>query len=575
MGRFRIWIIAFLSVILSLQAAWAEVPSWVSRPQSEDAESRFYIGRASGRPTDSEQALFEQATQDARNTAIAEQFGVLTGIERQSYQSLDSATSVQRVSELSKRVVVKGFLRADQFIKDNGTRKDIWVLFKYPKSEIAAEIRRLEVQTSKESPVEFSEVNATATRDGGFLELTTSPSESAVTIDGQSYGLTPIRVRLAQGAHSVFVDSPFFNHFEESVVIQTGKTTRLNKIMSRSMRKVIIKTNPSQASVILGGKYLGLSPVETEVAAGEKQTLVIEHPEAQIYSTVIEVGKGTSLYVVPVPDLALKPSYLSVNSVPQGADFFIDGHFVGKTPTGFQETRSGFLKIVKDGYINYEERISLRGGERRVLPTIRLVSISEEEKMKIEAQKLEMQRQQAEVEHIQNWGWVFSLGAATTGKTFENSKLSLSTFLTSLSLEKRVAGLFSVRLLYTHYGAENANVDNEITWPNQPYEYEKSHSFNEYLIQFPLWADRMVYVAPEIGILSGTFVRATRKYGADIAATKTSVNQSIFGFGIGAHYFWQNNWGIDAFLSGRKYGDSEKMIGLTTLSGRLSIAYQF
>lgn len=370
----------------------------------------------------------------------------MTGVEKQSYESLEKTTSVQRVSETSKRVVIRGFQRVDQFIKDESGHKDVWLLFKYPKSEIAAELQRLENQTAKETPIEFSEVTATSAQNSGLLEMNTKPPGASVAIDGQSYGLTPVRVRLNQGSHSLFVDHPLFNYFEEKIIIQEGRTTRLNKVMTRAIRKIAIKTNPSGARITLGGKYLGISPIpETDVVVGEKQTLHVDHPEAQIFSSVVEVGKGESLHVVSVPDLTLKPSHLSVNSAPQGANVFIGGQSLGKTPTGFRAAGSGVLTVVKEGFVTHEEDIVLRGGERRPMQ-VSLKPLSEVEKERA----IERQR-------IKNSPYILSIGLSSHSAThiFNTDQYSSTMAGLNLIFENKFWNLIGLRAQYAILGGKD------------------------------------------------------------------------------------------------------------------------
>lgn len=547
------WMSALAILIFAYVASTvrAEAPTWVGRPQVEDSDNRYYVGRATGRSSDPEQSLFEQATLDARNTAIAEQFGVLTGIEKQSYQSLETATSVQRLSETSKRVVIRGFQRVDQFINDDGTRKSVWLFFRYPKSEIAAEMRRLRAQAS-ETPVEFSDVSATP-RGGGFLELMTSPHGASLTIDGQSYGLTPVRVRLDQGSHSIFVDHPLFNHLNEEVVIQEGKATRLNKVMTRSDRKVVIRTNPSGASVMLGGKYLGLSPVETEVVAGERQTLLVEHPEAQPYSSVVEVGKGDAPYVVSVPDLILRPSFLSVNSVPQGADVFIDGSVLGKTPTGFRQVSSGVLniKVEKEGYIVHEEEVALRGGEKRPLQTS-LKPFSEIEKEK----NIERIR-------IERAPYILSAGLSyhSTTHVFRSNQGSPSVAGLNLSFEKKFWNLIGLRVQYEILSGK----DDEMETNTQSV---RESTGNQIAGAVPIYLFGGLYLGP---VVSKTSMEIKCKYGGS-TCTGYSVSQTSSGAIIGWQYFWKNDLGIDVSYDVQKYSSGSAYDGVTggTLRAMLS-----
>ena len=349
---------------------------WVKKPLIENSGYRYYVGRASGHESDSEKTLVNDATKDARETAIAENFGILTSVQKQSYQSLDSTTALNRVSEVSKDIILKGFRKKDTCWQLQGKRKNLWILFKYSKLEINKELKRLEKIKFANAPNSFDKISGTGKQGGGFLEIVTSPPGASISV-GETHGKTPIQVRLAPGTHEFVLDHPHFKTYEEKIVIGDGKTQRVHKIMERAKRKVQIKTQPEGAEVYLAGKYLGLSPIETSVLTGENLGLLITHSETQPYRTDIKVAKGTNEYILN-KRLDFKPSYLFVKSIPQGAEVYLDGKLVGKTPTKFIETRHGTKEVIlkKKSHPDYKTHITLKGGERKVLKTIKLNRIT-------------------------------------------------------------------------------------------------------------------------------------------------------------------------------------------------------
>ena len=340
-------------------------PRWIKKPPTENSEYRFYVGRASGE--ESESALIKMATKNAQEMAISENFGILTSISKESYQTIKSSSVVSRVSELSKNVILKKFRKKDQYIESNGKKKHIWLLFEYPKNEIKLETQRLETASASKAPLKFSEFNATQSVESGFLKVSTSPQGASITINGKNYGLSPSQIRLEQGNYSLFIDHPHFHHIKEEVFIQKDATSEVNKIMVRSRRKVHIQTKPEGAAIELSGKYLGISPIETTIPTGEKLNLLIQHPEAEIYQSSIEVGKGEDVHLFDIP-LIFKPSYFSVESNPQGAEVYLNNKSMGKTPISLIQGKVGDkLKIIKKGYLDHTDTLRLKGGERRQL----------------------------------------------------------------------------------------------------------------------------------------------------------------------------------------------------------------
>ena len=362
-------LLSFLPFVEAETKCWNS--KWVKEPQIEDFRYRYYVGRASGHVGDPEKTLIDHATKDAREAAIAENFGVLTSFQKQSYQSLGSETDASQSFAVSKNVFLKGFLRKDICWKIRKEKKDLWVLFSYSKKEINKELKRIEKEKFVNKPLIFSKMDLSEKKSGGFLEVVTSPPGVSISV-GQYHGKTPVQVYLDSGVHKFILDHENYKAYEGKVVIEKGKTHRVKKLMEQAKRRVQIKTQPQGAEVYMAGKYLGLTPIKAQVFTGENIKLSITHPETRPYHTYIEVGKGTKDYLWK-EKLHFKPSHLFVKSMPQGADVYLDGKFVGKTPTKFIETRHGRRKLIlkKSGYHQYKTYVNLKGGERRILKTIK------------------------------------------------------------------------------------------------------------------------------------------------------------------------------------------------------------
>ena len=229
------------------------------------------------------------------------------------------------------------------------------------------ESKRLDKSRKSQVPIQFAEFNATRSTRSGFLNVSTSPQGASITIDKKSYGFSPSRIRLEPGQYSILIDHPYFRNAKEEIIVRDGEVSKISKILLRSKRRLYIQTKPEGASVELSGKYLGISPVETSIPTGDKQTLLIRHPETEDYQSSIKVGKGDEIYLLKVP-LILKPSYLTIESTPEGADVYLNEKFMDKTPTKLLEGKHGDkIKVVKDGYISHIDTLKIKGGENRQL----------------------------------------------------------------------------------------------------------------------------------------------------------------------------------------------------------------
>lgn len=372
-----IWRLAVLSLFFPRPGLASARPDWVTHPTPESGGYRLYVGRASHAPSEAEG--FNEATRDALERAILENFGFRTHVQRQSYEAMDKVTAAKRVDEVSHTVEIHGFEQSDFYKEElSDSSVNVWVLYRYSVAAIAMEKARLAAHSEETKPQAFAELGQVTNKSGGILEIVTEPAGAHVSIDGEAAGLltTPLRVngQLAAGRHSIRIDHPSYEPVEEEVILLPGKTVQVHELLKKASAWLRVVTLPSNANVSVHGKLVGLSPVEVEVPAGVSIRVDVSHWEAESLSQEVEVGRDETR----VLNLSLlqKPAYLSVASEPSGADVSVNGRPLGKgmAPTGLIRLEAGVydIEVRKPGYESFHTSVSLRGTERKQLPTVRL-----------------------------------------------------------------------------------------------------------------------------------------------------------------------------------------------------------
>lgn len=382
----KVWLVSL--TVLSVHLFAADVPDWTLRKKKEDADYKYYVGRTSQSPNETQ--AFREAEIDAIQAAIQENYGVKARISSETYESSQDTVSTKRIEESSKDVELHEFEQVDSFKQEGSEgRFNIWVLYRYRKSAIAAEKRRLAtVKDGKASPTtKFSEVGTAEQAGRGIVEITTVPSGATVLVDNEPLGKTPMRLvgQLSSGPHLLRLDHPLRESVEEKVIVVPGKTVSISKRMLGATGRLTVETTPPNASVVISGKPAGTSPVEKfQVSAGEKIVLEITHAEADKYIQELTIAKGETKRIKL--DLPLRNSYLSVNSEPNHAKVTLrddEGKKVdvGVTPTGFVKVKAGDYKLVVtlSGYSASKQEVRLHGGERLAVPTVQLAEKTEDE----------------------------------------------------------------------------------------------------------------------------------------------------------------------------------------------------
>lgn len=358
-----------LSVLFLAAASFAAAdaaPEWIRRGRAADSTYKYYVGRSS--QAASEQLGFNEATREAYEQAIRENFGFQTRIQSDAYESSKEVISTKRVQVLSQDIRVHGFEQVDAHVTSKSGKYDVWLLYRYPLAEISAEKSRL--ATSRSAPEqEFSEQgSAAAARKNGILEVRTQPEGASIFVDGESYGITPMRLNgvIASGRHRIRIDHPGYQTVEEDAVLVPGKKLTVEKQLVPALAKLAITSEPSNANVVINGQQVGTTPIASiEAPANKPLKIEISHAETDPLSTEIELSKDE--FNSKNFELPLKDATLIVRSTPPGAEVTIDGEAVGRTPTAPKKLRAGKHEVTlnKAGYEENRAEIVLRGGEKR------------------------------------------------------------------------------------------------------------------------------------------------------------------------------------------------------------------
>lgn len=351
-------------------------PSWLKSAPREDGKFKYYVGRASHAPD--EATGFKEATRDAFEQAIRENFGFYTQVNSQTYTTESDFAVTKRIHDLSRQVHIEGFEQADSFTEEVSGRFNIWILFQYQKTAIEKEKLRLRSQKDNTDPVVFSESGNPLDAHLGTLEVVTTPPGASVFVDGVliNFMETPLRLygKIPQGKHSLRLDHPQFESVDENFIMSLGSRISVRKTLKPALASITVTSDPSGAKILINGEQVGKTPTqEIEIPAGRPVKIELIHSETDRYIHEVQVPKHEVKAIHA--NLPLKPATLSVSSIPLGGTVQLNGKNVQKaTPTGKIQMEPGNYTIVisKEGYLPHRTEIQLRGGEDKLLPTAHL-----------------------------------------------------------------------------------------------------------------------------------------------------------------------------------------------------------
>ena len=180
------------------------------------------------------------------------------------------------------------------------------------------------------------------------LELTSTPSNATVALDGKYVGETPLILNnILVGDHTVTVTKQGFSKVEKTIELKEEIENNISVVLPNT-KEVSITSNPTGADVYIDGVYKGVTPLKTILSYGE-HTIRFNREGYYQETQTIEVGDNMELVTEKLSQIVGK---MKITSSPSGALVYIDGVKVGQTPFVKDDVLVGThkIRIQKDGY---------------------------------------------------------------------------------------------------------------------------------------------------------------------------------------------------------------------------------
>ena len=128
------------------------------------------------------------------------------------------------------------------------------------------------------------------------VEITSMPSSVTVMLDGKEIGVTPLLLpNVLVGKHKVTFLKKNYQTLNEELDVKENETAKLHVEMSGEC-KLKVTTTPSEAGVSIDGNYIGTTPFEVDLFAGEHTFIVAKAKYKSIEEQVEIDGSRESLH---------------------------------------------------------------------------------------------------------------------------------------------------------------------------------------------------------------------------------------------------------------------------------------
>ena len=129
-----------------------------------------------------------------------------------------------------------------------------------------------------------------------------------------------------------------------------------------------LRSSPSRASVYVDGEFVGYTPMRFGARAGSHNVRV-ESDGYEPYTESFNLRGGETKTVNAQLQQVQRSGTISFTSSPSGADVYVDGRYVGTTPTGQLRFEPGTYtaRFERDGYQSTSVQFTVRRGEDRTV----------------------------------------------------------------------------------------------------------------------------------------------------------------------------------------------------------------
>ena len=203
----------------------------------------------------------------------------------------------------------------------------------------------------------------------GRVDISSTPEDAEVFLDGKILGNAPLaELSVSGGKHELRCVLDRYQDWQQEIDIQgQGTHQSVHCELQPSWGRVFVVTNPAGATVLEGGREIGITPLTVELDQGEHELLLQEDGYAP-FTLNVDVEPGKTL-TPPVVTLEQKPVQLALRSTPVGAKVSLDGSSQGNTPLkiSLDRGRSHTIRFSMAGYEPIEKTVTVGDGDDQEL----------------------------------------------------------------------------------------------------------------------------------------------------------------------------------------------------------------
>lgn len=199
------------------------------------------------------------------------------------------------------------------------------------------------------------------------VSLSSSPVGADVLVDGELMGITPMNAEILQGQRDLVLKLAGHKAWQDEFDILAGEDFSVPQVeLEPADGLLFIQSNPTAASITIGGEFKGLTPLEVALPPDQNHELVFfkNGYDSNTLSIRTRANEERDITVELDPILTT----VSVMAEPNDAELYVDGELRGVANQTIElMAASQQIEIRKAGYIPYTTEFTSRPGLEQVI----------------------------------------------------------------------------------------------------------------------------------------------------------------------------------------------------------------
>ncbi|MDP6924569.1 MAG: PEGA domain-containing protein [Candidatus Scalindua sp.] len=198
----------------------------------------------------------------------------------------------------------------------------------------------------------------------GSLNIKSEPANATILVDGKEAGNTLANITdVIPGKHLVEVKMDGYEVWSESIDVNSSKENLINAVLQKSVASVNIKSEPTNAKVIVDGKEVGNTPLDVSDIKPGKHLVEVKMDRFKNWRENIEINAGKENNLTAV--LQQLVASINIKSEPANATILVDGKEAGNTPAVINDIKPGkyLVEVKMEEYEIWSKKVKVEIGK--------------------------------------------------------------------------------------------------------------------------------------------------------------------------------------------------------------------